>query len=482
MLICQVVIMRRLRLIRRLAVHGGIRLILLLSLCLLICFGGVLPAYTIDDLRAVMINQNSDVRDKKQAIAESRNDVSRAKAKQFPTIKGEALGTYIANPIDPVVVYPDELLAGVDWPAGMEPSTAGGPVELYGGQEPTYYQFKLSVTQPVYTWGKIRDSIELYGKTVDIKQLDLEMLLDELDTKLVIYLDTLYYLQKIESVVEKQRALLVRLEDLVEQNFANGFVLKDEVLATKVRVQQAELAAAQVKTNMDAVVLELQRMTGLSDLKVDDIWYIPETSMMLDTDPEVFADREEDVLSAHQEVLRISDMALSVRELASEISSNSVYWKPDFALRLDVGYAGSRFPFLETDWYRQDDYSLNATVAIQTTIWDGGEKFLDISDSELAVKGAENDRIRVKEELLFSFRHALMQFSLLQQSASYYEAKIQNDYDTIDFKQQQFENGVGSESDYILAQLSLYEDRISYLQTLIDTSKEYHTLLSLVDL
>jgi len=298
----------------------------------------------------------------------------------------------------------------------------------------------------------------------------------------VIYLDTLYYLQKIVSVVEEQRTLLVRLEDLVEQNFANGFVLKDEVLATKVRVQQAELAAAQVKTNMDAVVLELQKMTGLSDLKVDDIWYIPETSMMLDTDPEVFADREEDVLSAHQEVLRISDMALSVRELASEISSNSVYWKPDFALRLDVGYAGSRFPFLETDWYRQDDYSLNATVAIQTTIWDGGEKFLDISDSELAVKGAENDRIRVKEELLFSFRHALMQFSLLQQSASYYEAKIQNDYDTIDFKQQQFENGVGSESDYILAQLSLYEDRISYLQTLIDTSKEYHTLLSLVDL
>jgi hypothetical protein len=63
-----------------------------------------------------------------------------------------------------------------------------------------------------------------------------------------------------------------------------------------------------------------------------------------------------------------------VAQLATKISSASVNWKPDFALQTTIGYGGSRFPLLETDWYRQDDYTLNFTVAVKSTIWDGGKK------------------------------------------------------------------------------------------------------------
>ncbi len=448
--------------------------------CILILTTPLIGGYDLAEMIELIDSQNSDLSTMRLSIEESEYRTFSSRAARFPTIEGEILSTYITNPIAPVYVYPDEILAGIDWPAGMEPSSSGGPVELYGGQEPTYYQFNLSITQPVFTWGKITDSIEISDRDVEVKWLELYIERDQLETTLEILLDTLWYLQRIEEIVNQQLIQVSRLVEISQQNFDNGFILKDEVLSAEIRLHEVQLAHDSLSVDISKICNEIGNLIGIYDLSVEQIDHKPDTARMLSREVQEYLDTSSETLISQQRSIELIDTYISISKLAERIKKNTIYWKPDLALRFDLGYAGPRLPLIERDWYRQDDISLNATIAIKTTIWDGGSQLIDQALSTIGVEQAIATRSSAVNQIIHTFRQTVSQYQYAQYAIDYATKKIEVNEETISFKEQQFKNGIGMETDLILAKLDLYVSRLELYQSYIDLSTQYHTIQALL--
>ena len=67
-----------------------------------------------------------------------------------------------------------------------------------------------------------------------------------------------------------------------------------------------------------------------------------------------------------------------INELRVDISRGSSGLKPDIGLHLELGYSGPRFPFIEADWFGQDSLNLTSTIAVKSSIYDGGKPRLQI--------------------------------------------------------------------------------------------------------
>ncbi len=454
--------------------------LLLLLVSLLLAGTSSVAAYTLDEMLDLLESGNSSLEEHRLAISERSFDLARARAARFPSITGDITGTYMTSPMEAIVVYPDDLLAGIDWPAGMEPSSAGGPIELYGGQEPTYYQFNLSITQPIFTWGKISDSIRMAENGVEIGQLTLQSEHNTLKTTLEVMLDSLWYLQRIKEIIDQQAVQVARLVEISEQNFTYGFILKDEVLSAEIRLHEVELGRDSLSVEIDALCSEIGRLLGIPDFTPEMSDHRPDTAGMLAYDTAALKAMAPEAILEQQVGIELLDSYISLQETAERIRKNTIYWKPDLALRFDLSYAGSRFPFIETDWYRQDDASLNATVAISTTIWDGGTMLIERDAASLSVEQAVNSRVSAEREILYTFRQAASKLEYAQQRIEHAKNRIAVNEESISFREQQYANGIGMETDLILARLTLLESRLELYTAYTELSTQYHTIQSLL--
>ena len=141
--------------------------ILSLALCLTskasIAFSQI--RYTMEDLQQHMEENNPELLSLQEEYRRSRLDVHDAWGGLGPSVDLQFSGTYMFNPpVDALYLNVDELLNSISWPSGVRPSSNGQYVKVYDGMEPTLYNFHLSITQPLFTWGKLTNAVILYTK------------------------------------------------------------------------------------------------------------------------------------------------------------------------------------------------------------------------------------------------------------------------------------------------------------------------------
>jgi outer membrane protein TolC len=408
-------------------------------------------------------------------IRQSQFDLSRAQAERFPELKADITGSFMGNPMERIVIYPDDLGPGTELPQG-----SGSPIELYGGQESTLYQFNLTATQPIFTWGKISNSIKLQETLGRAAVIEREMKLNELETTFSIIIDNLWYVERMMELMELQLEVVRQLQDLAQESYTYGTVLKDELLEAQMRLRQVELGADQLEVQYGQLQLRLQQMTGDYRLRAGDIDYQVDIDLLMGVDADIYRSRERQLLFSDQHALKLQEYGAEARDIAARIAADSVYWKPDIAFRLDLGYSGPRFPFVEADWFGQGDYSLNATIAVTTTLWDGGTALIDKASAIYEADQSQPERVEVEQELVYTYRKTLLELSSAQQSVAYYRDKISSDEQAVDYRAQQRSSGSGTQAELLAARSRLYDDQLSYYQELSNLSRTYHTLQSLV--
>ena len=142
-----------------------------------------------------------------------------------------------------------------------------------------------------------------------------------------------------------------------------------------------------------------------------------------------------------------------ISKTAEKISRGYENWKPDLALQMTGGYSGSRFPLLEPNWLRKDDYSLNISIGIKTTIWDGGKKVRDVSRKKSEVQTAEINKNDARSNLSKTFNTQWNSAQVCSMKIEYQDLKIESATSKIAQKQQIYESGYGSETDLLSAKI-----------------------------
>lgn len=429
-------------------------ILILINFSIILFSQETVNSYTIDELSNQLKINNSELKILNQEYQQSLIDVKNAKAGLGPTIDLTVSGTYFLNPpIDSIVLNVDDILNSITWPDSMDIKPSGQYLTLYDGMENTFYSFQLDVTQPIYTWGKLKNAIKLYEKVSEIKQLQISSKEKQLQTELNTRIVSLFYLSQIETLLNTQDEYANRLVKISEDAQKNGILLEQDVLEAKISAQQINITQQEIKEQFFNLLLSIQKMTGNQNLELANINFTPNENIFYE-----FANRNRDelfskALNTTQDTFLILENLEQISQYTTKIAQASVYWKPDFALKLSLGYGGSRFPFLEKDWFRQNDYTTNFTLALKTTVWDGGKKINEIKKSkskeEIADVNYDDAVLSIKQKLQEQFNVIDLALSKIE----YQKLKLQTLDSKIKQQEQLFNSGYGSEQELLQAKI-----------------------------
>ena len=447
----------------------------LLSALLILFIISPLAALTCADLQSALLQNNPDILKARQEVSKALLDVKDAKAGYTPTIDLTITGSYIANPIDPIRInlgdYIDTSAYGV----------RNDYITLYEGQESMYYQFSLSLTQPVYTWGKLDNAVKLYQQVYEARILQLQDASEKAVTELNTRVAALHYLLEIKEVLKEQVTIVSRLVELADDAMNNGMMLETQALSVKVQARQLDVAVAQIDRQITLMMTELRNLTGLATLEASDIEF-DEASL----DSLVAQLRESDysllsakILSDSRTTFRLLSALSEIASLTNRIAKGSVNWKPDVALVVNADYTGSRLPLVETDWYGKDDWSATITIALKTTVLDGGKAVRNVTRTETEMEGAEIDIASAKAKVGSAMDESWTNLAVLGAQIDYQEALGRQLDAQSEVNRNLLDTGYGSESDFLQGQLERNNCTVEILKDRIELAAAAWTLMYL---
>ena len=383
-------------------------------------------------------------------------DVKDAWASLGPTLDLQASGTYMLNPpVGPMYINTDDIINSIQW-NGVAPARSGQYIKIFDGMENTLYNFELTLTQPIFTWGKITNAIKLYKQISEIKQNQILQQTAQLETELKTRLISLYYLNMIMKILDEEGSYAERMVQVSEDAEKSGMLLHQEVVDAKIQAKELEIAKQDLLEQIDEQLLELGRITGISIESSQHINYDFVQSLLDDFDRLLQTEHavlEEEILSANQSAIKLVTQLEDVSKIAESISRGYENWKPDFALQMSGGYAGSRFPLFEPNWLRKDDYSLNITIGLKATVWDGGKKLRDVSRKVSEVKTAQITTSDTRSSISKTFDSQWNTTQVCTMKIEYQDLKIESATSKIEQKEQMYQSGYGSETDVLSAKI-----------------------------
>lgn len=409
--------------------------------------------YNYDSLASSLRLNNTKLQAAYQDVVQAKLDTKDAKANYHPTIDLTVSGSYIINPIGPITVNASEL--GLPY---------NQYITLYKGMENTLYQTSLSLQQPIFTWGKISNGVKALKEVESVRSLQLTDTENQLNAELKSRLSAIYYMDDIISLLNEQKSYADRLVELAHAAQEQGIMLAQEVKENEINALQVDVTLSEISAQYSSNLTALRTMTGLLDLTREDISYIPDEESFYSLAKEDRNALIKSATSQSQPTLQMLTHMQSAMEYSEKVSKASVYWKPDFALQVSASYGGSRLPLVETDWYRQDDYSGMVTIAFKTTIWDGGKALNNIKRSESNVANAVISRDEAINTIITTLSEQFANQDMAIAKISYLDLKEETLVSKVEQKILLQSYGNASEADVLNAKIELTTCRLERLQ------------------
>lgn len=450
---------------------------LLLSLLLLpLLLTPVLAVDSIDyqGLFDSMQANNIDLKKAYLDYQKSTLDTKDAKGAYGPTIDSTTTFTYLANPpIGKIVKSADELMSDLNYPAGLPKPT--GYVTIYDGMPNTYYNTSLTLTQPIFTWGKIGNAVNIFKTVEQIQSTKITDLENQFEAELKTRLTAYYYLNAIKSNLAEQQELANKLIKITTDAKQNGLMLEQDVLEVKMQASQIDLGLAEADNNLTSVLAGLEKLTGVSNLANYNITFTPdedEIATIASNSTELIIEK---ATSNAQPSLQMLTKLNEVAALKTKVAKNSIYYKPDLALQLSANYGGSRM-IGEKGWYQNSDWGFNVTVALKTTIWDGGKKMHDITRGKYDEQSSQADYQDAINTITQTVRETKANLDLLDAKIEYNDLKKQTDSLKLELQNKQRELGSLGEEEIIKTQLSIKSSEIEILKAKLKKGQDAYLL------
>lgn len=417
--------------------------------------------YTLDELKDALSTNNPQLLNLEEEYRRSMLDVQDAWAGLGPTVDLQLSGTYMVNPtVGPIYLNVDDLLGGIQWPAGIKPTSNGQYLKIFDGMENTLYNAQLSIMQPIFTWGKVTNAIKLYKGISKIKETQILSTQEQKENELEIRLITLYHLYQIIDNLDEEAVFVNRMVEFSESAEKAGMMLHQDVVDAMIQAKQLEIAKQDVNEQISQQLLELRKLTGIPNLQRNSIDYEFDSLVVSEVMSWDRQKVEARAVSSEQKSIKMLNLMEEIDVLAEKIAKGYVNWKPDVAFQVSAGYGGSRLPFFEPNWLRKDDYSLNLSIGIKTTVWDGGKKVRDVSRKISETKSARLNQDDARATIIQTLNTQWNTADVCSLKIDYQDLKIESGEAKIQHKETEYANGYGTEADVLSAKIDLCNQKI----------------------
>lgn len=447
------------------------RKVFLCFLILLLSFSVFADTYTVSDLLSLMEENCAEVRKAREEVNKASLDISDARGGYYPSVDLTLSGSYIANPIEAIRINPSDYIT-------VPGVSTSDYVTLYKGQESTYYQFKVELIQPIYTSGKLSSAVKLAKEAYEVRLLALDKAIEDNEVKLRAECAALYYLQDLLSVVTETSSLSRRLVELSQIAYENGMMIESDYKNVVAKARATDAARDKVLSQIMSLEADVVSLSGVRDFTVSSLVFDEKEALCLfdKISSYPYEELKEKALSEERTVFTLLNRMESLSVAAKKFASAKVSWKPDVALVVDFDYSGSRFPLVETDWYRQDDWSGTVTVAIKTTLFDGGSSSREVSRAVSDITEAEIDSSQAQVQVLSTLAENYGTFISSASEIDYQSALRQALESTAETKKTLMDTGYGSESDYVQALIEVSSCRSDIIRAQMDRAVSAYTV------
>ena len=283
------------------------------------------PVYTYDDLVFQLSKNNLELQNLQEEYFRSTLDVKDAKASRGPTVDLQLSGTYMTNALeDPIYLNLSEVVDSIQWPTGTKPTLDSQYVQIYEGMENTLYNIEFAILQPLFTWGKIGNSIKLYKQISAVKELQLLNTQEQLENELKIRLVTLCRLYELIDLIQEAETFTNRMVEFSENAEKAGMMIRQDVVDAKVQAKKLEISKQELNEQIKNQLLEIQKITGLQSLEKNQINFSVDEEEILSVMNFDRTEVLENATSSQQKSIKMLSQLESVNGLAEKIRRNSM--------------------------------------------------------------------------------------------------------------------------------------------------------------
>ena len=445
---------------------------------------------TYDDLRASMSVNNTALLSAGEEYTSALIDVEDAKSNYHPQIGYTVAGSYVLNH-----QTMDLDLGGIkEWARGQEPvkietNIMGTPIPVPFAMSSVtdtlpdsynmvvdvsdpYLSASISLVQPIYTWGKITSNVKMNEEIAQAKALQIGNTQAQLDAQLKASLASLYYLKDFDDILQEMKSDADELVDIARSGSEAGVALSQDVAQAQVGAKQLELAIVQVRTQVDTLVSQLETLTGIRGLTPEMIDYVPDEDFY---DRIANADRRILELQATgngQATMQMLDHMVSATQYAQKAADRSMYVVPDIALSVSADYSAP----MTRDFVEHSAWGVTVAVALQGTIWDGGQRLNDRDRAESATRSAQIARQQAVDTIRTTLAQNFASIDLALARIDYQDADIAMLEDQLAVEETKLEYGTGSRQDVIQQRIELNQAKLDRLTSRITLATSCHTV------
>ena len=436
--------------------------------------------YNVKDLIELMEKNNLSINEDKITLKEIENEIKVSKGLFFPKISYGANASFITNPIKEINVPVDQLLGSIEWPVGVTPVTNGEHLTVYEGMENTFYSFGLGLMQPIATWGKLASQLSIANYLKEIQQSKSSLNILSKSAQIKTIMQSLYYLDKMLLLYDSSRLNSEELTKLVSEIEKSGMTINKQVMEASVSTFALSYAVNKAMAEIDKQLQSLNDLTGMN-LSIEELEFEP---LKIEDCSQIINFSDFDLIakatSPEKEVIKMSNLNISMAEEKKKIADSGVFYKPDISLFASLTYSGSRFPFVEKGWYTKDRY--NAIIALRASgiLYDAGTQFHRIKINNLGVEKTTIQKKNTINQLSKSIKVLKNEIVVSMSSISHKEAVVKEKSEAFRVANEEYNTGTASRIDYLKADIEKTIAEADVYTEYIKLITSYYMLSSLI--
>lgn len=410
---------------------------------------------SLDDCKIKALEHNQTVKSAVSDFKSSEASLKLSKRAMLPTFDLTSNYTYLSDP-NQMVVPGYELPTTTGQPSGVY--SPGGTTNLAYENS---YSASLGMSLPIYMGGKLQHLKKMSALGVQLAD-------DNLDkTKADLYLDveTKYWglvsLQEQQSVIEKSIVFLNDVLKEVNNWYMTGIVTKNELLKTKVELNNAKLALIELTDNVELAKMSLNQSIGngiMSTLQIQDsIVIIPnQLSDISYSDKQLLNRPEIKMLNSQLSMYKTQKKIVNAAYLPQLVSfANYLSQNPNHYSK------------------QENEFTFNAGVSLSIPIFHWGEKKLKKHIEQRNIEKAEYQLDQSTELLTLEIRQAIFRLQESLVKLDFTKTSLEQADENLKLERNRLTQGISTTRELLNAQLQWQQSHADFInaKTKVKTSE-----------
>jgi outer membrane protein TolC len=396
-----------------------------------------MQSLTLDQSLEIAFENNKSLLQKKENIQSAEFKVNEARSGFYPQLSFNGTYTYLG-------VVPSFTFA---FPGAPESKVETGFHDNFN--------LGLSLQQPLFTWGRIKNSYHISQLGHQISQEEYNRVKQEVKYQVK---SSFYQILLAEKLVEVREQALNNLDEhlkTVEVKFKAGQASEFEVLRAKVQRTNAIPSLTQAKNSRDLALDAFKNLLGL-DLKTD-IKLVGE----LKFEPEEF-DAEESESIALEQRPEIRSINIQERIASKSLSIAKANNKPTLYGVANYSYQN---PFYSVQKW---DYDWNVGFLVNINLFDGFATESKVAQAKSSINELDIVEKQIQEGIKLEVNQAISDLNLAKENIFSQEENVAQAKKALEIAKVQYAEGVITSLEEMDTELALTMAQTNYLQALAD--------------